>query len=80
MKLNTLIYINRMLAKREEKTLFAYRVATQKLNQRREELDLSDWNVDDANIKMFVSIQKTQKKALDEIREVRNDWNSKDWN
>lgn len=80
MKLNTLIYIDRMLATREEKTLFAYRVATQKLNQKREELDLSDWNVDDANIKMFVSIQKTQKKALDEIREVRNDWNSKDWN
>lgn len=80
MKLNTLIYIDRMLAIREEKTLFAYRVATQKLNQKREELDLSDWNVDDANIKMFVSIQKTQKKALDGIREVRNDWNSKDWN
>lgn len=80
MKLNTLIYIDRMLATREEKTLFAYRVATQELNQKREELDLSDWNVDDANIKMFVSIQKTQKKALDEIREVRNDWKSKDWN
>lgn len=80
MKLNTLIYIDRMLATREEETLFAYRVATQKLNQKREELDLSDWNVDNENIKLFVSIQKTQKKALDEIREVRNDWNSKDWN